>query len=275
MVTLIGLFVFWRIESVRVERLRAELVDFVAPSIGFGTNIGQFFVDVGNSMRTWSSMIRRNDELEREVARLKNWRERALRLEKENAELRRLAKVQPEPAQTSIAAKVLADTSSQFRYSILVNLGSANGIIDGWPATDGLGIVGRVSGVSKTTSRIILLTDPNSRVPAKLLASGISGLVVGDNTPSPKFEMAAATNIRPGERVVTSGRGGVFPEGLLIGEIAIDADKRPRIRLAADYRNLDYLSILRKPSSEKVESAGELIIGEVAGDPGQLQSADE
>jgi hypothetical protein len=75
------------------------------------------------------------------------WREAALRLEQENAKLRDLNNVHARAALTFITGTVMADSGSPFRQSVLLNVGGATGIIDGWPTMDGLGLVGRISGV--------------------------------------------------------------------------------------------------------------------------------
>ena len=66
--------------------------------------------------------------------------------------------------------------------------------------------------------------------------------------------------MRPGDRVVSSGDGGVFPAGLVVGAVALGADRRLRVRLSADYERLEFLRILRSQAAEPIEDAGELIV---------------
>jgi rod shape-determining protein MreC len=65
--------------------------------------------------------------------------------------------------------------------------------------------------------------------------------------------------VRPGDRVVTSGDGGVFPAGLLVGQVAQGTDRRLRVRLAADYGRLEFLRVLRSHESERITDPGALI----------------
>ncbi|MGN6947951.1 rod shape-determining protein MreC, partial [Neisseria sp. P0014.S009] len=81
-----------------------------------------------------------------------------------------------------------------------------------------------------------LLTDPSSRIPVTILPSGQHALLTGDNTALPALDfIESPENLRPGDRVVSSGDGGVFPPGLPVGQVALASDGRLRVRLAADY----------------------------------------
>ena len=116
----------------------------------------------------------------------------------------------------------------------------ADGIVDGWAAMDGLGLVGRISGVGNKTARVILLTDTSSRVPVTIQPSGQQALLIGDNTAAPVIDFIEdADQVRPGDRIMSSGDGGVFPAGLLVGQVAEDPGGRMRARLAADYERLE------------------------------------
>ena len=66
--------------------------------------------------------------------------------------------------------------------------------------------------------------------------------------------------VRPGDRVETSGSGGVFPPNLLIGRLALDPSGRLRVRLAADYERLEFLRVLRNFGTEPIDNPGNLII---------------
>ena len=65
--------------------------------------------------------------------------------------------------------------------------------------------------------------------------------------------------VRPGDRVISSGDGGVFPAGLLIGQVAADPGGRLRVRLAADYERLEFLRVLRHNGSETVSDSAQVI----------------
>jgi rod shape-determining protein MreC len=126
---------------------------------------------------------------------------------------------------------------------------------------DGLGLVGRISGVGDQTSRVILLSDSNSRIPVTVQPSGQTALLSGDNSAAPPLEFIEKPDgVRPGDRVVSSGDGGVFPPGLLVGEVVKGPNGRLRVRLAADYQRLDFLRVLRSHSGQVVEDVGALLV---------------
>ena len=128
---------------------------------------------------------------------------------------------------------------------------------------DGIGLVGRISGVGANTSRVILLTDASSRIPAVIQPSGQRAIVVGDNTGSPPVDFLENPDlVRPGDRIVTSGDGEVFPPGLLIGQVTQDPGGRLRARLAADYERLEFLRVLRDHGARRVASPSALILPE-------------
>ena len=200
---------------------------------------------------------------------MKAWKEAALQLEQENARLLDLNNVQLDPRLTFVTGVVLADSGSPFRQSVLINVGARDGIVNGWAAMDGLGLVGRISGVGNDTARVILLTDTSSRIPVTIQPSGQQALVSGDNTAAPTVSfLEDSDQVRPGDRVMTSGDGGVFPAGLLVGQLTKDPGGRMRVRLSADYERLEFLRVLRNWREERIEDPGELVTPDTLPDAG-------
>lgn len=259
-VALLLLFLLWRIDSPRVERFRLAFVDAVVPNMEWAmapiTRIGQMIDDYSGYAR----IHEQNQELRRELQQMRAWREAALQLEQRNAQLLDLNQVRLDPSLTHVTGVVMADSGSPFRKSVLINVGLRDGIVDGWAAMDGLGLAGRIAGVGQRSSRVILLTDSNSRVPVIVQPSGQRALVSGDNGTMPVLEFIEnPEDLRPGDRVVSASDGGVFPPGLLVGEVVLGADRRYRVRLAADYGRLDFLRVLRSRPAERIEDTGALL----------------
>ncbi|WP_428545498.1 rod shape-determining protein MreC [Profundibacter sp.] len=260
---LMALFLLWRIDSPRVERFRAAIVDRFVPNFEWALVPVTAAAGMIENFRSYNKIYEQNQELRRELQRLKSWKEAAVQLEQQNAKLLALNSVRLDPKLTSVSGVVLADSGSPFRQSVLLNVGSRDGVKDGWATMDGLGLVGRISGVGNNTARVILLTDANSRIPVTIQPSGQRSLLVGDNFARPLIEFLEKPElVRPGDRVVTSGDGGVFPAGLLVGEVTKDLDRRLRVRLAADYERLDFLRVLRSRNVEIIKDPGALLIGE-------------
>ncbi|MDR5652347.1 rod shape-determining protein MreC [Ruixingdingia sedimenti] len=257
---LVALFLLWRIDSPRVERLRVALVDRFVPGMDWAMRPVTRMVGMVEHFQSYARVYEQNQELRRELQQMKAWREAALQLEQENAKLLGLTQVRLDPRLTHVTGVVLADSGSPFRQSVLLNVGERDGIRDGWATMDGLGLVGRISGVGRTTSRVILLTDANSRVPVSIQPSGQRAILAGDNTPLPPLEfLEKADLVRPGDRVVSSGDGGVFPADLLVGQVVQGPDRRLRVIPAADYQRLEFLRVLRSHEAEPITDTGGLI----------------
>ena len=257
---LLAVFVVWRIDSPRVERFRAKVIDAVVPNMDWAmapvTGIANLIADFQSYQRIYAQ----NQDLRRELQQMRAWREAALQLEQENAKLLDLNNVRLDPNLTYITGVVMADSGSPFRQSVLLNVGARDGVLDGWAAMDGIGLVGRISGVGENTSRTILLTDTSSRVPVIIQPSGQRAILGGDNTASPLIEFLENPDVvRPGDRVVSSGDGGLFPPDLLVGQLTLGTDRRLRVRLAADYERLEFLRVLRSRPAERIADPGGLI----------------
>jgi len=260
-VFLLAFFLVWRIDSPRVERFRAAVADRVVPSFDWALVPVTKFSAMVSNFQSYSRIYEQNQELRSELRQMKAWKEAALQLEQKNAKLLDLNNVRLDPKLTFVTGLVLADSGSPFRQSVILNIGERDGIVDGWATTDGLGLVGRISGVGKNTSRVILLTDSNSRIPVTIQPSGQQALLVGDNTARPPVEFLESPElIRPGDRVVSSGDGGVFPPGLLVGQVTLGPDRRLRVRLSADYERLEFLRVLRSNSTESISDPGGLLV---------------
>ncbi|MEO1705933.1 MAG: rod shape-determining protein MreC [Pseudomonadota bacterium] len=257
---LAAVFVLWRIDSPRVERLRTQVTDTIVPSFDWAMAPVTGMANMVADFRSYQRIFEQNQELRRELQQMRAWKEAALQLEQENARLLDLNKVRLDPKFTHVTGVVMADSGSPFRQSVLINVGNRDGIQDGWATMDGLGLVGRISGVGQTTSRVILLTDASSRVPVTIQPSGVRAILAGENTARPMLDLIEDIDaLRPGDRVFSSGDGQVFPAGLLVGEVVQDADRRLRVRLVADYERLEFLRVLRSRELNAITDPGDLI----------------
>lgn len=257
---LLAVFIVWRIDSPRVERFRAQFIDAVVPSMDWAMAPVTGMINLVRDFQSYQRLAEQNRELRSELRQMQAWKEAALQLEQENARLLDLNNVRLDPRLTYVTGVVMADSGSPFRQSVLLNVGARDGIVDGWAAMDGIGLVGRISGTGQNTARVILLTDATSSIPALVQPSGQSALVNGDNSAAPLLEFLENPDlVRPGDRVVTSGDGGVFPAGLLVGQVAADPSGRLRVRLAADYERLEFLRVLRHHGVEELRDPGGLV----------------
>ena len=259
-ILLVGLFLLWRIDSPRVERVRMEIIDRVIPNFAWTTYPLTEAVNLIRSAKSYARIYQQNQELRRELQQMKAWKEAALQQEQENARLQDLNNVRLDPKFVKITGVVLADSGSPFRQTVLLNIGKRDGIVDGWAAMDGIGLVGRIAGVGERTSRVVLLSDTASRVAVTIESNGQTALLVGDNTSNPLIDfLEDPETVRPGDRVMTSGDGGVFPPGILVGQVTQTQSGRLRVRLAADMRRLEFLLVIRHKPLDTISTPASLV----------------
>ncbi len=215
---LLAIFVLWRIDNPRLERVRMAVVDRLAPSMEWTALPARFLSDMLTDYEQFTRVYEQNSELRREIQRLRAWREAAQQFEQENARLRALNNVRLAPSMGYTTGEVIADSGGPFLQSGLANVGHRDGVQDGAAVMDGSGLVGRVVGTGAHSARILFVTDYSSRVPVEIRPSGKRAILSGDATVAPRLDfLEDPEGMTPGERVVTSGDGGVFPPGLPVG----------------------------------------------------------
>lgn len=166
-----------------------------------------------------------NERLRREVAALSMLTGEIERLERENASLRKSLAYSAREPEKLIAAPVLTGHGGAFghRHVVRVGRGSSDGVAENAVVTSPDGLVGLVTGVTPHTAEITLLTDPTLMVSCSVeldrgrFASGI--LEGGDGGKIALTHIRGLAMFRPQARVLTSGRGGVFPKGLVVGSL--------------------------------------------------------
>jgi rod shape-determining protein MreC len=179
------------------------------------------------------------------------WEARAHELERRLADLGALARVVDEPNLRFVTARVIADAVGPFARSVLINGGRDHGIKPGYPVISSDGFVGRVLEAGARASRVLLITDINSRIPVLVGAHGIRGILVGTNGSEARLEhMPERARIATGDEVVTSGTGGLLPGGLRLGSVSA-ADRR-EVRPHGKLDALQHVSVLfyDAPSTE-------------------------
>ncbi|MCL4143261.1 UNVERIFIED_CONTAM: hypothetical protein GTU68_012702, partial [Idotea baltica] len=165
------------------------------------------------------------------------------------------------PKYDYITAQVVGGSGGGFSHSATINVGREGGVEAGAVALDGGGVVGRVVSLGNRASRVLLVTDLASRVPVKVEGTGSRRILVGDNTGMPILEFATEIEeIKPGQLVVTSSDGGVFPKGLPIGEVVRTDEKTLRVRVAANFDRLEFVRILLDRTDRTIDADAVLIV---------------
>tara|TARA_Y100001960_G_scaffold258891_1_gene278536 strand:- start:2564 stop:3433 length:870 start_codon:yes stop_codon:yes gene_type:complete len=242
----VSLMMFNRSGTDAVESFRAVIFDTASPILEV---LSQPAMIISQVMEEVLFLIQIHDEnlrLREENSRLKHWQAAALRLQQQHVGLTALLNAQQDPISTFISARVIGDAGGPFVRTVLLNAGSRDGVVRGQAAINGDGLVGRVAEVGTKSSRILLLTDLNSRVPAILEPSRDRGILEGNNSNIVRLSyLPASVQMSPGDRVVTSGHGGVFPAELPIGTLTSVIDGVAYIQPYVQFHRLDYVRLVR------------------------------
>jgi len=231
--------------EVATERLRILAMDALAPVFEVVSRPVETVENMIGEGHRLLSTYQDNKQLRRNMVRLKQWQEIARQLEQENTILRAQLNMMPEVRPDFVSARVIADTRSPFVKTLLVNAGRRDGVAVGQAVVSGDGLAGRIVEVGKKSARVLLLTDLNSRVPVVVESSRYRGILAGDNSDRPLLIfLPENVKVGNGQRIVTSGHGGVFPAGLAIGVISTVGDGEIRVQPFVDWERLEFLSVL-------------------------------
>jgi rod shape-determining protein MreC len=174
--------------------------------------------------------------------------------EVDNEELRTLLQFQrTNPQWQYVGASVVSFDGQRLAQTVVIDRGSKQGVEEGLIVVVAGGLVGKVESVGSEASQVLLLTDPRSAVNAQVQGSNATGIVraSGDGSLVLDFVERGATP-KEGDLVVTSGLGGSYPAGLLIGQVTEVSQEEAshiflqvRLRPAVDFDRLRHLLIIR------------------------------
>ncbi|MBF0184525.1 MAG: rod shape-determining protein MreC [Magnetococcales bacterium] len=224
-----------------------------------------------------------NHKLKLELDRLNSLSVRLEELSLENQRLRLLLGMRPSQSTQELVARIIGNTSSAFARSFLIDAGQEEGVnndttVLGISAKAGGGLLGRVVQSSPHSALILALPDYNSRIPVMVQRSRIRAIVSGRNKPLLEMEFVPkGSDIKPGDLVITSGVGGIFPKGIPVGRIhAIAATEETgmfhliSVKPLVDFDRVEEVRLLLNPI---IESASPPIQQTSAPPPASATSA--
>ena len=140
-------------------------------------------------------------------------------LQRENDRLRRLLGFIEGETRRSVAARVIAEDATSWFRTIEINRGYEDGVLVGLPVVDAAGLVGRVVRSTAHTARVLLITDASSAVAVLVQDQRIRGVCRGQGGTLGLDFALVQDPIQVGDGVITSGLGGIFPKGLVVGYV--------------------------------------------------------
>jgi len=241
----VSLLVVGRTNLDAVSQARSAVTDAITPILALLTRPTDAMVEAIDSIRELGDLRAENARLREERERLLHWQSAARRLDAENRELRALLKLAPDPQIGFISARVVGDLGGAFVRSALVDAGTRDGAVKGQAVITGEGLAGRVLEVGNRASRILLLTDINSRIPVVIERTRDRGVVAGDNSELLRLlYLDPEVEVSVGDRVVTSGHGGAIVPGLPVGMVTEVGEREVKVQPFVDWDRLDYVRLV-------------------------------
>tara|TARA_Y100000590_G_C15557606_1_gene953448 strand:+ start:283 stop:1128 length:846 start_codon:yes stop_codon:yes gene_type:complete len=180
--------------------------------------------------------------IEEELKKIKTERYESKFLKSENERLKKILENITYSSNTVIA-KVLIDKQSPFLKSIIINKGSKNNLKKGMAVLSDEYLVGKIVEVNYTTSRVLLLSDLNSRIPVSIEPGSIQSILSGDGNKSGKIDyVKSKIPIEDKSIVYTSGTGGLLKPGIPIGIIEIK-ENLLHVNFFSNFSQLRYIKI--------------------------------
>jgi rod shape-determining protein MreC len=241
----IAIMVIGRADGSLIEHIRTKTNDIVAPVLEAVTQPVTAVSDVAAHLRSLAELYHENERLKTENAALMQWQQVARRLDNENSGLRTLMNYLPEGAVWFITGRVIGTSGGAFSRNLLINRGTLDSVAKGQAAATGSGLVGRVTEVGDRAARVLMITDLNSRIPVQIEGNHDRAILAGDNTDRPQLAYVGPhTKINVGDRIVTSGDGGVFPPGMPVGTVVSTDGGNIRIEPFADLSRVEFLRVV-------------------------------
>jgi rod shape-determining protein MreC len=234
-------------------RLKLAISSLFLPLFGLANSSDQLANKAGDVITTRAELLKQNESLNRQNQELKLQAMQAQETARENARLRQLVGwQQTKPWKLKLGKIVLRDPANWWR-TVQIDLGSRDGLRADLPVLTTDGLVGRISSVALTRSTVVLIGDINCKVAAEVVETKDTG-VIGATDPWDNSLVALGflrnAKLSPGQTVITSGLGGLFPAGIPLGKVVdtrsaeYGLNIEARVKLSANLSSLDEVWVL-------------------------------
>ena len=232
-------------DTVIIEKTSSVATDVVSPLIDVLVVPARLLSGVYDYVSELKKIREDNNLLRDENKKLVMMSNKARALEIENKLLSGLLNYTPPPEATFVTARVIAEEGNAFSHSLIAYTAGNPNVKKGQVVLSENGVIGRIEQVGQMYSKIILITDINSKIPVVVERTRARGILSGDNTSIPKLVFVPLdAKLAIGDRVVTSGVAGVFPPGLPIGKIISVEKNNIKVKVLGNLDRLEYVRIV-------------------------------
>lgn len=250
-------FSFYGAEASVFEKARGRVLDLFEPALVIlGGPIRLVGEGLGNA-QDYFRLHQENRRLREENADLRAWQQEALNLKRQLSYYEALYETRAPAPATFLTATVIGETNGPYDRSLILSAGMKDGVLPGRAVVDAGGLLGHVVSAGGEAARVLMLTDFESRVPVVIEELQVDALLRGRADGKPVLDVVAdgnAASFVPGQRVVTSGAGGMLPRGVPIGEIAAVNDQAVSVTLYANTRTPSVVRVVDYRFPQGVDS---------------------
>lgn len=259
------------------KKAREGVMDAASPVLMLFSGPISAVNNMVGSVNDYFNVMEQNKALREENAELRQWMAEALELREVVASYEALEGYKAPPQAQPINAFVIGEANDAFARSMIVNAGRSSNVEVGQAVVDANGMVGRIVEAGNRASRVLLLTDIQSRIPVYVEGADVEGILVGKTRDKPAISFTASAEeaeASTGQRVLTSGAGGELPRGLPVGVVSGEARGEIIVDLYANYARTRMVRVINYafPEVDPVETEGAPVAD---GDEGTDQSPAE
>ena len=243
--------IFFSIIFIFIETLETKPLNFVRSFIKDTIYRGALVVSVPSKifnnfygyMDEHMNLYNNYNRIKKENNELKNNISKSDFLELENTQLRKLINEQVASSSNLVSARVMLDKQSPYLNSFVINVGANKDIKNGMAVLDGKNFIGRIVDVNYFSSRILLITDLNSKIPVISEPSGSHAILSGHGTNPPTLQYLPKNHkIQEGDKIYTSGKEGIFAPGIIIGKTEF-AKEEIEVSLFSDLNQITFVNV--------------------------------
>jgi rod shape-determining protein MreC len=206
-----------------MTEIRQGFVALLQPIQTVANSPSLLYYESSKYLVTHTTLVKENQMLKQKALFQDVQLQRLNSLDTENAHLRDLLSATKSLTQPGQLAEIVHMGRDPFTHKVIVNLGARQNIVPGQAVVDGAGVIGQVTRVYPFTSEVTLVTDKNLAIPIQIERNGLRAIAFGhgrDTTIDLPY-LPANVDIKRGDKLVTSGIDGVYPTGLVVGEVVL------------------------------------------------------